>query len=163
MTFGLVDLLLIALVALFVISGLYYGFIHTFGNLVGMILGILVGGYALLWLDQEFQLFSSPIFAIVVYLLLILLISRLVGWLVELLDRLYKIVSIIPYLTSINRLLGGIFGFVEGMMMVAAVIYFTTTFMPKSDVTAQILVSPTATWLTWTVEIVKWLFPKVVG
>ncbi len=163
MEFGLIDIVLIAFVALFVISGLYYGFIHTFGNLLGMTVGILAGGYAIVWLDGWLQILSQPIGAIIVFLLIILFISRIIGWLVDLIDEMYKILTIIPFLTSINKLLGAVFGFIEGMLTVASLIYFTTSYLPGSAITASILTAPTTQWLGFTINIVKMLFPKIVS
>lgn len=151
------------MVLLFVISGLYYGFIHTVGNLIGMIVGILVAGYGILWLQDTLQILSQPIAAILIFLLLILFISRLVGWVVDLIDEFWKILSIIPFLGPVNKLLGGIFGFVEGMVVVASLVYFSTSYLPDSDITAAILAAPVTGWLAWTINIVKILFPIITA
>lgn len=163
MDFGLIDIVLVTLVALFVISGLYYGFIHTVGNLIGMFAGILVGGYAIAWLDDWIQILSQPIGAIIVFVLTILLVSRIIGWLIDLIDEVYKILTIIPFLSSINKLLGGLVGFVEGMLTVAALIYFTTSYLPNSAITAQVLTAPTTSWLAFAINIVKILFPIITS
>jgi uncharacterized membrane protein required for colicin V production len=128
-----------------------------------MLAGILIGGYALLWLDGWIQILSQPIGAIIVFLLVILLVSRLVGWLVDLVDEMYKILTIIPFLSSINKLLGALFGFVEGMITVASLVYFTTIYLPSAAITTKVLTAPTTAWLGWTIGIVKVLFPKIVG
>ena len=163
MALGYVDICLLIMILLFVVSGLYYGFIHTVGNLIGMVVGIFLAGYGILWLQSTLQIFSQPIAAILIFLLLILFISRLVGWLVDLVDQFWKILSIIPFLGPINKLLGGIFGFLEGMIVVASLVYFSTTYLPGSDITTAILAAPVTGWLAWTIGVVKILFPIVTA
>lgn len=163
MALGYVDIGLMIMVLLFVASGLYYGFIHTVGNLLGMIAGIFAAGYIILWLQSVLQIFSQPIAAILVFLLLILFVSRLIGWLVDLLDQFWKILSIIPFLGPLNKLLGGVFGFAEGMVVVASLVYFTTTYLPESELTGALVSAPVTGWLAWTIGIVKILFPIVTA
>ncbi len=42
------------------------------------------------------------------------------GWLVGLIDEAYRILSVVPFLKPINKVLGGVAGFVEAIVAIGA-------------------------------------------
>ncbi|MCH8049726.1 CvpA family protein [Patescibacteria group bacterium] len=159
--FGLIDIVLIAIVALVVLFGWRYGFIQTLGNLIGLVVGIFLAGHLLVFLEERFSILQQPHVAIIAFIVLIFLISRVVGWIVKLLDELYKIISIIPGLTSINKLLGAALGFIEGGLILVTIAYFAQNFLPESGFRETLVSSPIIQWLSWTMDIAQWLFPSI--
>lgn len=128
----IIDIILIIFLAGFIFYGFFFGLIRTIGALAG-----LAGG---LWLASRFYLpvfnWAEEIFfgydkfgKVFIFLLMFSLANRLVVLGFVMLDRTFKILSIIPFLKSINRLAGAIFGFLLGSSILSLVIY-AASFMP---------------------------------
>ena len=109
--FSLLDVILLLAVFGFTLFGLWFGFIHTLGALVGTVVGAVVAG-------RLYDLAPGAVARVVAFIIIFLIVSRLVGWAFSLLESIFHLVSIIPFLKSINRLGGGIFGFAEGVLFV---------------------------------------------
>ena len=161
--FGFVDIILIVILILFVLSGFASGFVRSIGNLVGLILGLFLASWGLLWLDQQFNILGKPFLSIVIFLTIAALVSFLIGWITDLVEGLRKILSIIPFLKTINRLLGGIVGFTEGLLAIIAIAYFAQAYLPPGGLKESILESLIASWLVQVTGIVSWIFPTVVA
>lgn len=115
-----IDIIIIVALLLFVANGLKDGFIHTFGNLIGMLIGLVASAFAIAWLQQNFDIFANQWVALLIYLSLSLLISRIFGWLVSLVDEAYNVLSVIPFLKPINKVLGAAAGFIEALIVLGA-------------------------------------------
>jgi|GEM_PF-3146023 len=147
MTLASIDIALLAVLVYFMLSGLYHGFIQTAGALIGLIAGLFIGAYGVLWLDESFQVLTRPLMAISIFLLIAMIVSRLVGWIAHVLDGIWKVLSIIPFLAGINKLLGGIVGAFEGVLILAAVSYFAAAHLPEGDVRGALEASEVLPWL----------------
>jgi uncharacterized membrane protein required for colicin V production len=158
MTFSLMDIILLVVLGLFTLAGLYFGFFHTLGSLVGAIFSIFATGYAMpyvsAWLGAWIPL--SPPFQVVLFVVLFLIISRLVGFAFWILDETIGIVTRLPFISSINHLLGGFFGFVEGVIALGVLIYVINTYIPSGAFTTALAGSPIAGWV---VTMTGWLTP----
>lgn len=121
------DIILLIILSGFVFYGLLFGLIRTVGSLIG-----LVGG---LWLTLIFyltvfgwvkNLFFGHEFAgkIITFFILFTLINRLIGFIFVLLDRTFDLISIIPFLKTINRLAGAALGFIEGGLVLGLALLF---------------------------------------
>lgn len=119
------DIILLIILSGFIFYGLFFGLIRTIGSLFG-----LVGG---LWLTLVFYLtvfgwvknlfFGHELAGkIVTFLILFTLINRLIGFIFILLDRTFDLISIIPFLKTINRLAGAALGFVEGGLVLGLIL-----------------------------------------
>ncbi|OGL95660.1 hypothetical protein A2348_03530 [Candidatus Uhrbacteria bacterium RIFOXYB12_FULL_58_10] len=160
----LVDVVLLVIVGLFVLFGLFFGLIHTLGSLVGTILGIVVSTRLI---DPAFDrlgfLFGGGGAAkVILFIIIFLLISRIVGLLFWVVERAFGIVSIIPFAKSINRLLGAVFGFVEGVIVVGVVLFFALQYLPDDAVRAALEQSVVADFLVATMAALQVLFPEGV-
>ena len=158
--FTIVDLLLVVLVAGFIGYGLAQGFIRAIGSLIGFLLGFIVAGWVLVILHQFIDLQSHPFLAIILFFILSSLASGVFGWIVGLIDGLRKIARFIPFFSSINTFLGGVFGFAEGLLCIAAVAYFSQ-YLPEGGLKASILDSQIVHWLSWLTAILSKLIPTI--
>ncbi|MBU4315378.1 CvpA family protein [Patescibacteria group bacterium] len=157
MTLTLADLALLIIAGLFIISGLYYGFIRTVGSLIGMVGGIFVAVFAIEWLDSVWGISSHPILQIALFIIIMGFASQLIGWIFELIDRAYKLLTIIPFLSSINKLLGGIVGAIEAFVVLSGIIYYATTYLSDGAFKSAILDSQVVTWLSFASGWVVWI------
>jgi uncharacterized membrane protein required for colicin V production len=133
----IIDIILIVIVIAFVLSGLYFGLIQTAGSLVGTFVGIGLSLYAI---DPIYDtigfLFGSldaGVAKVIIFIVAFLLVSRLVGVIFWALDKFYNLFSFIPFTKSINKLLGALFGFVEGVVIVGAAVYFASAYLPAGE------------------------------
>ncbi|MFA6306752.1 MAG: CvpA family protein [Patescibacteria group bacterium] len=121
------DIVLLIILAGFVFYGLFFGLIRTVGSLFAM-----VGG---LWLTLIFYLdvfgwvknlfFGHELSGkIITFFILFTLINRLIGFIFVLLDRTFDLISIIPFLKTINRLAGAALGFIEGGLVLGLALLF---------------------------------------
>lgn len=127
-----IDIILIILIAAFAVHGLWFGFIRTLGNGVGLIVGAIVASqYTGTAVDYLGFLFAgnTTVAGIVLFLLILLITQRLVGFVFWIIDRFFGFLKWLPFVGFINRLLGGILGLAEGLVLVGAGVYFSQTML----------------------------------
>ena len=160
MTFTFIDLALLILVVLFVIFGLYFGLIHTLGSLVGALIAIVGAGYALSYVIDWLSVFVSvgPTLTIVTFIVLFLIISRLVGFVFYLIEKTVGVIAKLPFISSLDHLLGGILGFIEGVIVTGVLIHLALTYLPAGGFTGALNISTIGGWISGlTSFVVAWL------
>lgn len=127
-----VDMVLIVLVGGFALSGLFFGFFRTLGTLVGTIVAAIFTGRVIDLLHGSFGfLFGGGEFArVIIYLIVFVLISRLIGLAFWLVGKIFGIVRWLPFVKSIDHLLGGLLGFIEGIILVGFVLLYASHILP---------------------------------
>ncbi len=115
MTFTLLDVILLLAVFGFSLFGLWFGLIHTLGTLIGTVIGAAIAG-------QLYAFVPGELASILSFVGITFAVARLVGMGTALIEKIFHIISILPFLKTINRLGGGIFGFVEGVLFVGIVL-----------------------------------------
>lgn len=120
MSFTFVDIIFIGIIIVFTVSGFVMGLIQGIGALIGLAAGF----WAAIRLFDSFGDILTPIFFghsvgahIAAFIIIFILASRLVGLIFWLIDKFFHIISIIPFLKSINRLGGALLGLVEGILI----------------------------------------------
>jgi uncharacterized membrane protein required for colicin V production len=73
---------------------------------------------------------GETVASVVIFILIFLISSRLVGFLFHVLEKTFHLLSFVPFLKSINRLVGGLFGFFEGVILIGAIIFFSQAYAP---------------------------------
>ncbi len=129
------DIVIIVVVALFALSGLRSGLIKTLGSLLGTVLGVYVAGRYYTPLTDlliGFTGWSPNFIRIVVFLLLFIISNRLIGLIFWFIDKAVGIVTRLPFLSTIDKILGGIVGVIEGILVVGIAIFFITRYPPSS-------------------------------
>ena len=123
----IIDIVLLIILSGFIFYGLFFGLIRTLGSLIGWVAG--------LWLTFIFYLTAygwvKNLFfgyelagKIIVFIALFTLINRLIGFIFALADRTFDLLSIIPFLKTINRLAGAVLGFIEGGLVLGLALLF---------------------------------------
>lgn len=120
------DLILLIILFIFVSFGWWLGLIQTLGALVGITLGAYLAGiwHAMLgdWLTPVF-LGHEVAAKIVAFIILFTIINRLIGLLFWVANKIFNIISIIPFLKTINRLAGAILGLAEGVFVLGTILF----------------------------------------
>lgn len=142
------DLILLIILGGFVLFGLWFGFIHALGALVGTIVGALLASR---WYEVVAQAVftkvggSLNITRVVVFLILFVAINRLIGFLFWMVEKLTGIFTRLPFLKSVNKMVGGLFGLVEGVfvlgltLILSARLPLMTSFIEKSKVAKELM------------------------
>jgi len=116
------DLILVLLLFGFGLYGLWFGLIHAFGSLLGVVAASYVASHyyevAALWVGAD-----SAMAKIFVFIILFTIVVRLVGLLFYFIEKIFNILSIIPFLKTINRLAGAILGAVIGVLVIGLLLY----------------------------------------
>jgi len=123
------DTILLIALSGFVFYGFFFGLIRTIGAFAGLLIGVFVTTriyQPIAEMASGYFLGFDKVGRVVIFLVLFSIISKFVSFAFYLLDRAFNILSIIPFLKTINRLAGGILGFVVGGLAIGFVIYLAS-------------------------------------
>lgn len=159
------DLVLILIIFGFIAYGFAVGLVQTIGAVVGVALGAYLAGHwyapvstwltPLVWGNQNLAYILS-------FVVIFVITSRLVGFIFYLIDKVFHILTIIPFLKSINRLAGAIFGLTEGVLLLSLILYVVTKFSFSPMLTEFVGNSRIAQGLIWVAKIFSPLLPEVL-
>lgn len=123
----IVDIIFLIILAGFVFYGLFFGLIRALGSLIGLVAGLWL---AIIFYLTVFGWVKNLFFGhelagkIIVFIILFTLLNRLIGFIFALIDRTFDLLSVIPFLKTINRLAGAALGFIEGGLALGLVLLF---------------------------------------
>ncbi|HBU27538.1 TPA: hypothetical protein DEB00_00285 [Candidatus Uhrbacteria bacterium] len=123
---NLLDIGVLVAVGGFALYGFAVGFVQTLTSLVGMIFSILVASRTYLpiadWILPPVlsDRFGVQLF---VFFLILIFITSLVNIFVRVIDRVFHVVSIIPFTKSLNRALGFVLGLILGVLAIGALLF----------------------------------------
>lgn len=159
------DLILILVLFLFIAIGFVSGLIQG----IGAIVGVFLGAWAAVWYYAPLGDWLTPILLghgtiakIVAFLLIFGVVNRLVGLIFYIVDKFFDLISIIPFLKTINRILGGILGFIEGILAISFILYFITRLGISAWLTGVIAASKVAAWLMGLASLLGPLLPTIL-
>lgn len=123
----LVDAVLIVILSGFLFHGLFNGLIRMIGSFVSLVAGIWLASH--FYLDaftftQSWFFGHDRIGKVLAFLLIFVLVSRLIVFFFNFIEKAFHLISIIPFLSTANRLAGGILGFIEGVIVLSLLVYF---------------------------------------
>ncbi len=126
------DIVLIVLVGGFTLGGLFFGLFRTLGTLVGTIVAVIFTGRVIEVLSHTFGFLfgGGEIGRVVIYLIVFLILSRLVGLAFWIIGKALGIITWLPFVKSIDHLLGGVFGFIEGIIVCGIVLLYASHVLP---------------------------------
>ncbi|MFH1225660.1 MAG: CvpA family protein [bacterium] len=159
------DLILLIILFIFVSFGWWLGLIQTLGALIGIALGAYLAGlgHAVLggWLTPIF-LGHEVAAKIVAFIILFTLINRLVGLLFWVINKVFNIISIIPFLKTINRLAGAILGLAEGVLVLGTILFVIGKYSSNDWFNGVVNTSDIAGWLMAISTIILPLLPEAL-
>lgn len=125
------NIIIIIILLGFVLKGFRLGLIEGIGSLVGIIVGLIVAAHYyldlaehLLWLFMNNQTVAN----ICTFLLIFILVNRGIAMVFWVFDKIFKLIAIIPFLKTFNRLLGAALGFIEGVIVIGIVLHLLINF-----------------------------------
>lgn len=125
-----IDIFLLIILLIGGLNGLRQGFVKAFANLIGWIFALIVGAkYAGLIAPSMSALSSDPVVQKIAAFAFIVLIIVVMTWIVTaILNRLLKTLKLGP----LNRLAGGTFGTLKGLLVVLITMQGIGTFAESS-------------------------------
>ena len=108
-----------------------FGLVHTLGSLIGTIFGVyLASRYyesVASWIIG-FTHWDQNYVKVIIFVLTFILITRLVGFVFLIMEKVLTIFTRLPFIHGLDRLLGAIFGTLEGAIVVGVSLYFIARF-----------------------------------
>jgi membrane protein required for colicin V production len=160
------DFILILILFFFSFAGFWFGLIHSLGALIGTVAGIVVAGHYFEWLTEIIE----PIFGnninlakIISFLVIFIIVNRLVGLVFWLINKIFNVISIIPFLKSINRLLGALLGLAEGIIVLGILLIMVGKFPFADFIIPALEESQMAEWLIHVGNLLMPLLPELVA
>ncbi len=128
---NILDILLIIIVVFCVIRSWSKGFIREIFSILGIIVGVLVASrYYQLLFPYVGRYISDDAFISLLSFTLVFLGTFTI---VAVLGMLVKALVRIMFVGWVDHTMGGIFGFVKGLLFVSLIIWILTTFLPKGS------------------------------
>jgi uncharacterized membrane protein required for colicin V production len=104
-----IELTYILILFTFGLSGVWFGFIRSLGNLLGFFAGVFVA-------SKVYTLFGDTLgVQIATFIFVYMLVSKLVGFFAYLVAQAVGLIRMIPFVTTIDRIFGLFLGIVEGV------------------------------------------------
>jgi uncharacterized membrane protein required for colicin V production len=155
------DIGLVVILAGFLGNGLHKGLIRLLGQVVGLIVASYVSSHFYLTFYQwggEMVNWSEGVEKFLSFLILFILVTSIIGAVFVVIEKLFNLVSIIPFTKLINRLLGGAVGLLEGSLSLGLILLVAANFHLFNS---QITASKVTPWLIKIAEAVMPFLPKI--
>ncbi len=120
------DIGLLAVLAGFVFNGLAKGMIRLLGQIVGLIIGAYVASHFYLTFYQwgeSMVNWGEGTEKFLSFTIIFILTTSLIGILFTMIEKVFDLISIIPFTKLINRLLGGALGLLQGSLMLGLFLF----------------------------------------
>jgi len=154
------DYILLAFILVWALLGMKKGFLMSLGSMIGLVLAVLVASrfFPIVsgWIGGTN--FSNIIAFIIIFSISIKLVS-LVFWI---LGKIFEIVTILPFISTFNRLLGLILGLAQGIFVLSVLTYFVAKYPVNDWLLWQMSISPVADVLFKIAMVFVPLFPEAV-
>lgn len=161
---ALIDIILILIFLAFVIGGWYFGAIHTLGSIIGTFAGAFIAGLLYepvgAWLTNYFA--NPNLMRICAFIFIFIIINRLIGFIFYLINKAFNILAIIPFLKTINRFIGIIFGIFEGLIVISLSLFVIIRFPLSEWFTGILQESVITPWFIKIAELLNWLLPEIL-
>ncbi len=162
---SLFDIVLLIIIGGFALFGLWFGLVRTLGSLIGSIVGIYVASryYELFanWVIN-FTGWSQNYVKTIVFIASFLIITRLVGFVFWLIEKVFSIVTRLPFLHGLDKILGMVLGAIEGVVVVGVSLYFIARFPISAVFMDGLATSKIAPPLVKIASILIPLFPEAL-
>lgn len=159
------DIGLIIYMLLHTLSGIKRGLIHVVGSLVGMVIGAYVALHysaaIAKWFAGIAHFDIQQLGKWVTFLIVFIVISQIVGFLFWIAERAFGFLVRLPFISSINHMLGGILAFFEGAFILGLALYYAK-YLPVPELDHAIALSKFAPWFIKISQIFLPLIPDAI-
>jgi len=162
----LIDVVFIIILAGFTFYGIFNGLVKMLGYLIGLVVGAWVASH---YYEQVYNWLSWMFFnnenlgKIIAFILILGIATKVISWAFNLIDKAINFASILPFIKSINKLAGGFFGLIEGILFLGLIVYIASRYtLIDSFVANQLVGSQIAPYLMQGANLVTPFFPEAL-
>jgi uncharacterized membrane protein required for colicin V production len=160
------DIILLLIIAGFVFNGLSKGLIRLLGNLVGLIVGAFIASHFYLtffeWSKHLLKGYDN-IGKVLSFIIIFTVSAKVTDWVFVWIEKLFDLVSFIPFTKLINRLLGAVLGLVEGSLFLGLIIFVSSRYAIIGSLFGdQLLTSKISPLLLKVVSIIMPVLPQAL-
>ncbi len=165
-TLSLPDLVMLLVIVGFGAFGFALGLIQVVGSLVGIVVGAWLAN---LWYPvlaralTPYVPWGKPVLENVAFVILFLLVNRLFGLAMYVVNRVLNLLKFIPFMKSLDRIGGGVLGLLEGVLLLGVVLEFASRLSPLPWVNALVGQSVVAPWMLSAVRLLAPILPAIFG
>jgi membrane protein required for colicin V production len=159
MLFSILDIVLVLILLGFAWKGYKQGLIEALSSLLAIMIGLYAAyrfyGTGAWWLSHWTgwgQTFSR----ILVFIIIFIAINWLVNYLCYLADRFFQLIFKLPFVRTLNKILGALFAILEGIIILVVLIFIFKSIPVSTTLTQAVNTSLVATYL---VKIASFIWP----
>ena len=130
------DLILVLFLGGFIFYGFYIGFLRMLLNLFSSILSIIISVHIYLKVYTLIPFIgfgSEGLGKTLAFILILAILNYLLSFVFKILAKLLKIISSLPIISSLNRILGGILGLLQGLFLLGMIIFVMSRYAITND------------------------------
>jgi len=160
------DIGLLVILAGFIGNGLAKGLIRLLGQVAGLIIASYVASHFYLvfyeW-AKNWTSFSVGTEKFLSFVILFVVVAGIVSVAFILMEKIFDLISIIPFTKLINRLLGGVLGLVEGSLALGLILFVAARYAWVGGLMGgQLVSSRVAPWLIKVATIIMPFLPEAL-
>lgn len=134
----IIDYILLGLILIIALLGFKKGFLESLGSIIGLVVAAIIASR---FYPVVADWFGGTNFSnVIAFILIFSLAIKIVSLLFWVMGKIFQVVTVLPFVSSFNRMLGLILGFVEGVFVLAVILHFLVIY-PLND------------WLLWQMSI----------
>ncbi|MDP3970599.1 MAG: CvpA family protein [bacterium] len=158
---NILDWIIITWLAISFIIGVRTGFIYHLGTFVGLILGSYIAGQNYQMLVDNFG--ENPWGPFVLFTVIIIVIGIIAGIFSLVLDKIFKFVSWLPFLKSVNKILGGLVAVITSIFLLGILMFFLSRVEISHMLTQTIAESSFAMILVLIGQVMSFILPESIS
>ncbi len=165
MLITITDMVLLLAIAGFAFTGFWFGLIHMAGSFIGIVIAAVISGKYFEFIAEKLSFLfggNENLGRVITFILIFVLVTRLVGVVFWLINKLFNLLSIIPFLKTFNRLGGAILGLVEGIVLTSLALFLLVRYPLGQTITNGLANSRVVEYLLDIANKVAPLLPDVV-
>lgn len=153
----LFNIILVLILLGFIGSALSDGFIKSLGRIIGAIIGFLIAKALYVQFGSLLAVIMPVGWArFFAFLIIFMVAVRVMGWVFGAFDKTYNFLARLPFMKSANHILGGVLGFIEGIIVLGGLIWIVKTFKLIPSLVYYVNGSTVSAWIFA-------IFNKVLG
>jgi membrane protein required for colicin V production len=159
------EIVILVIIGYYTLAGFKSGFIRTIGGFFGLLIGIFFASryFEVIASGWQWIFFNNLLLTkVVIFIFLFIIVEKLFKLAKYALDRVFNLLRFIPFTKLINRVAGGVFGFLEGALIVGLFIYTLVRFPFSQSLVMAVEQSILARQLLKFVEILTPLLPDAL-
>jgi membrane protein required for colicin V production len=118
----LLDYILLAIILGMALLGLRRGLLQSIGSILGIVLATIIASRFYEVVANWFG--GSNLTNLLVFIAIFSITVKLVGLIFWLLGKIFKIITVLPIISHLDRFFGLILGFVEALLVLAVILSF---------------------------------------